>query len=123
MSSRTGQEVSSFTLTKPAAWQPDPTAAAQRFATLQKATPKQPAVQSALASVSAEASSSSSSGAPDFDGLTQLLQEDLLAAAASSPSVLDKFAGRNSYLSKVVDALADGEAPAPVSSSSRMRLV
>lgn len=115
MSSRTGQEVSSFTLTKPAAWKPDPTAAAQRFATLQKATPKQPAVQSALAALSSEASSSE---APDFDGLTQLLQEDLLAAAASTPSVLDKFAGRNSYLSKVVDALADGEAPAPVSSSS-----
>jgi hypothetical protein len=69
-----------------------------------------------LASLDSEDSfDSSTAEEPDFEGLTQLLQEDLLAAAATTPSVLDRFAGRSSYLAKVVAAVAAGEAPAPVS--------
>lgn len=113
-SSRTGKDLSSFTLTKPAAWKPDPAAASQRFTTLQKSAPQQPTVMSALAAVTD--GDSTASAAPDFEGLSQLLQEDLLAAAAGVPSVLEKFAGRSSYLAKVVASLAAGEAPAPVSS-------
>lgn len=127
MSARTGQEVSSFKLTKPSSWAPNPALAAQRFATLQAAASKrpgqvQPATAAKLAAVVGDvadgAGDDSTSGvAPDFDGLNQLLTEDLLAAAATSaaPSVLEKFVGPSSYLSKVVTSLLDGEAPAPVS--------
>jgi hypothetical protein len=100
--------VSSFTLTKPATWKPDAAAASKRFATLQQAAPKA-AVQASISAVALE-----SPAQPDFEGLKQLLHEDLLVAAASSPPVLEKFAGANSYLAKVVASLAAGEAPAPV---------
>jgi hypothetical protein len=113
MSARTGQEISSFALTKPSTWKPDPAAAAQRFTAMESAEPVE------LASIDSDDSSdwfdSSAAQEPDFEGLTQLLQEDLLAAAATTPSVLDKFAGRNSYLAKVVAAVAAGDAPASVS--------
>lgn len=105
-----GREVSSFTLTKPAAWKPDPAAASKRFMTLQQAAPKAQ-VQASLAAVDLD---SSAAVTPDFEGLDQLLLEDLMAAAASTPSVLEKFAGANSYLAKVVASLAAGEAPSQV---------
>lgn len=47
--------------------------------------------------------------------MSQLLQEDLVKAAAAAPAVLERFAGPNSYMAKVVASLAAGDAPAPVS--------
>lgn len=117
MSARTGHEISSFTLSKPATWKPDPAAAAQRFTAMESADPVE------LASVDSDESFDSTAEEPDFEGLNQLLQEDLLAAAATTPSVLDKFAGRNSYLAKVVAAVAAGEAPAPVSTWQALLLL
>lgn len=113
----TGRQVSSFTLTKPATWKPDAAAASKRFATLQQAAPKA-AVQASISAVALD-----SPAQPDFEGLKQLLHEDLLVAAASSPPVLEKFAGSNSYLAKVVASLAAGEAPAPVSTYKLTYLV
>lgn len=98
--------MSSFTLKKPTSWRPNPSTASQRFAQLAKA-------QGALASL-ASADSSSLAGV-DFAGLSQLLQEDLVKAAAAAPAVLERFAGPNSYMAKVVASLAAGDAPAPVS--------
>lgn len=108
LSSRTGQQVSSFTLKKPSSWRPNPSAASQRFAQLA-------AAGGPLASL-ASADSSSLAGV-DFAGLSQLLQEDLVKAAAVAPAALERFAGTSSYLAKVVASLAAGDAPAPVSST------
>jgi hypothetical protein len=84
---------------------------------LQQAAPKA-AVQASISAVALD-----SPAQPDFEGLKQLLHEDLLVAAASSPPVLEKFAGSNSYLAKVVASLAAGEAPAPVSTYKLTYLV
>jgi len=127
LSSRTGKQLSTLKLQKPAGWRPNPAAAAQRFVSLQQQRLKAtPANKASLASSpvdsleeDVDAFIEDASTAPDFDGLNQLLQEELLTAAATTPSVSEKFAGPNSYMAKVVAAMSTGEAPSPVRAMSQ----
>ena len=96
-------------LKKPAGWKPNPSAAILRYAAFQKQLWK------ATTSSRLQVADAAGSEDLDFEGLNQLLQEDLLAAALTSPSVASKFAGPSSYMAKLVAALSAGDAPAPVS--------
>lgn len=107
--------MSTIKLAKPAGWKPDPTTASLRFASIQKEQVKVSTSSVAASDAGLMDGESSSNVTPDFDGLNQLLQEDLLAAAGNTASVVEKFAGPNSYLSKMVATLTSGDAPAPVS--------
>lgn len=123
LSSRTGKQLSTLKLQKPAGWRPNPAAAAQRFVSLQQQQRLKvsPANKASLSSSPVDSLEEDVDAfvedvgpAPDFDGLNQLLQEELLTAAATTPSVAEKFAGPNSYMAKVVAAMSTGEAPSPV---------
>lgn len=94
LSSRTGQPLAQLNLTKPAAWQPDPAAAAQLFN--QTAATLDP-------------------NGIDSSALQQLLQQDLLAAAAAAdPAMLADSLGPGSKLAEIMSLLPVTGAPTPV---------
>ncbi|WIA30564.1 hypothetical protein OEZ86_000647 [Tetradesmus obliquus] len=93
LSSRTGQPLAQLNLTKPAAWQPDPAAAAQLF-NQTAATPDPNGI--------------------DSSALQQLLQQDLLAAAAAAdPAMLADSLGPGSKLAEIMSLLPVEGAPTP----------
>jgi hypothetical protein len=94
LSSRTGQPLAQLNLTKSASWQPDPAAAVQLF-NRTAAVPDPSGI--------------------DSSALQQLLQQDLLAAAAAAnPAKLADSLGPGSKLAEIMSSLPVGGAPTPV---------